>query len=67
MARMRNKYCSNCLQTTHFLDLGDRLICEVCSKRLGAVAAPENGTSASSPAVQGGVPLNAVVREKEKK
>ena len=31
---MRNKYCSNCLQTKRFLDLGDVLVCEKCSKKL---------------------------------
>lgn len=34
MLRMRNKYCSNCLRTTRFLDLGTYLVCESCSKRL---------------------------------
>lgn len=34
MLRMRNKYCSNCLRTTRFLDLGTYLVCEKCSKRL---------------------------------
>jgi DNA-directed RNA polymerase subunit RPC12/RpoP len=31
---MRNKYCSNCLRTQRFLDLGSYLVCERCSKRL---------------------------------
>jgi hypothetical protein len=34
MLRMRNKYCSNCLKTQRFLDLGSYLVCIVCSKRL---------------------------------
>jgi len=42
MLRMRNKYCSNCLKTQRFLDLGDCLVCERCSKRLDrVVSAPE--------------------------
>jgi hypothetical protein len=31
---MRNKYCSNCLRTRRFVDLGGYLVCERCSKRL---------------------------------
>ena len=34
MLRMKNKYCSNCLSTQRFLDLGTCLVCERCSKRL---------------------------------
>ena len=34
MLRTRNKYCSNCLATQRFLDLGTTLVCERCSKRL---------------------------------
>ena len=34
MLRMRNKYCSNCLRTQRFLDLGSYPVCERCSKRL---------------------------------
>jgi hypothetical protein len=42
MLRMRNKYCSNCLKTQRFLDLGNCLVCERCSKRLDCVVpAPE--------------------------
>lgn len=41
MLRMRNKYCSNCLSTQRFLDLGSHLVCERCSKRLYRIA-PEN-------------------------
>lgn len=37
MLRMRNKYCSNCLATQRFLDLGTHLVCERCSKRLDVV------------------------------
>ncbi len=37
MLRMRNKYCSNCLRTQRFLDLGNCLVCERCSKRLDCV------------------------------
>jgi len=32
--KTRNKYCSNCLRTQRFLDLGTYLVCERCSKRL---------------------------------
>lgn len=35
--RMRNKYCSNCLSTQRFLDLGSCLVCERCSKRLDRI------------------------------
>ncbi|MCE9637326.1 MAG: hypothetical protein K8T90_16605 [Planctomycetes bacterium] len=38
MLRMRNKYCSNCLSTQRFLDLGSCLVCERCTKRLERVA-----------------------------
>ena len=34
MLRMRNKYCSNCLCTQRFHDLGTHLVCERCTKRL---------------------------------
>ena len=37
MLRMRNKYCSNCLRTERFLDLGGYLVCERCSKRLDRI------------------------------
>lgn len=37
MLRMKNKYCSNCLSTQRFLDLGTCLVCERCSKRLERV------------------------------
>ncbi len=37
MLRMRNKYCSNCLATQRFLDLGNCLVCERCTKRLDCV------------------------------
>ena len=37
MLRMRNKYCSNCLSTQRFLDLGACLVCERCTKRLERV------------------------------
>jgi DNA-directed RNA polymerase subunit RPC12/RpoP len=37
MLRMHNKYCSNCLRTQRFLDLGSYLVCERCSKRLDRV------------------------------
>jgi hypothetical protein len=39
MLRMRNKYCSNCLRTQRFLDLGSYLVCERCSKRLDRILA----------------------------
>jgi len=35
--RTRNKYCSNCLSTQRFIDLGASLVCERCSKRLEVV------------------------------
>ncbi len=35
--KMRNKYCSNCLCTRRFLDLGNYLVCERCNKRLHRV------------------------------
>jgi hypothetical protein len=38
---MRNKYCSNCLATQRFLDLGTCLVCERCTKRLERVVAPQ--------------------------
>ena len=37
MLRTRNKYCSNCLSTQRFIDLGASLVCERCSKRLEVV------------------------------
>ena len=37
MLNLRNKYCSNCLRTQRFLDLGAYLVCERCSKRLERV------------------------------
>jgi hypothetical protein len=37
MLRLRNKYCSNCLRTQRFLDLGLYLVCEHCSKRLDRI------------------------------
>ena len=37
MLMMRNKYCSNCLKTQRFLDLGSYLVCERCSKRLDRI------------------------------
>lgn len=40
MLKMRNKYCSNCLATQRFLDLGTCLVCERCTKRLERVGAP---------------------------
>jgi hypothetical protein len=46
MLRLINLYCSGCLRTRRFLDLGTHLICEVCSKRLERVV-PR--TDANSP------------------
>jgi len=37
MLRRMNRYCSNCLRTRRFLDLGTHLVCECCSKRLDRV------------------------------
>jgi hypothetical protein len=47
MLMMRNKYCSNCLKTQRFLDLGSYLVCERCSKRLEriGVATSRSGTT----------------------
>src|SRR6185295_7635870 len=48
MLRTRNKYCSNCLKTQRFLDLGNCLVCERCSKRLDrAPAMPERTDGAA--------------------
>lgn len=46
MLRMRNKYCSNCLRTQRFLDLGNCLVCERCSKRLDCVVPVQQRTDA---------------------
>lgn len=56
MLRTRNKYCSNCLATVRFLDLGDHLVCERCNKRL------EIGTGSASrpPATDDRAPRPAV-------
>ena len=40
MLRMRNKYCSVCLSSQRFLDLGAFLVCERCTKRLERVIGP---------------------------
>jgi hypothetical protein len=48
--RMRNKYCSNCLSTQRFLDLGACLVCERCSKRLERVGAVQERAAAERPA-----------------
>ncbi|MDO8628779.1 MAG: hypothetical protein Q7R56_03420 [Nanoarchaeota archaeon] len=32
--RMKEEYCSNCLRTQGFHDLGSHLVCERCTKRL---------------------------------
>ena len=34
MLRQVNCYCSACLRTQRFVSLADRLVCQVCSKRL---------------------------------
>ena len=34
MLRLVNRYCSNCLRTQRFLDLGAHLVCVCCTKRL---------------------------------
>lgn len=49
MLRMKNKYCSNCLSTQRFLDLGTCLVCEHCSKRLERIdkAADRHGAPAA--------------------
>lgn len=49
MLRMRNKYCSNCLSTQRFLDLGTTLVCERCSKRLELVAVPADRAEGTLP------------------
>ena len=37
MLKLLNRYCSICLRTQRFLDLGSHLVCECCSKRLERV------------------------------
>lgn len=59
MLRMRNKYCSNCLSTQRFLDLGACLVCERCSKRLERVGAVADGEVARAPAERPGTILVA--------
>ena len=44
MLRTRNKYCSNCLRTQRFHDLGTHLICERCTKRLDRILPVETRT-----------------------
>ena len=51
MLRMRTKYCSNCLSTQRFLDLGSCLVCERCTKRLERVADPGGGELTMAAAV----------------
>ena len=46
MLRLINLYCSSCLRTQRFLDLGTHLICEVCTKRLERVL-PRRDSSTS--------------------
>ncbi len=48
MLRTQNKYCSNCLSTQRFLDLGSCLICERCSKRLEQEAASDGNTASAT-------------------
>jgi hypothetical protein len=56
MLRTRNKYCSNCLSTQRFLDLGASLVCERCSKRLECAGRAEvSTTDARDVAVSGRV------------
>jgi hypothetical protein len=49
---MRNKYCSNCLATQRFLDLGTCLVCERCTKRLERIvpATEHDAPAAERPA-----------------
>lgn len=35
--RTQNRYCSTCLRTKRFIDLGATLQCSVCAKRLHRV------------------------------
>lgn len=53
MLRMMNKYCSNCLRTQRFLDLGDRLVCETCSKHLYNIGAVASAPDAKPPVSAG--------------
>ena len=41
MLHMQRRYCSSCLSSQHFLDLGSHLLCERCSKRLERLSGPE--------------------------
>ena len=50
MLKILNHYCSNCLRTQRFLDLGYRLVCECCSKYLERVA-PEGDQQEKKKAV----------------
>ena len=34
MSRVNNKYCTQCLRTRRFFEVGDHLICERCRKLL---------------------------------
>ena len=34
MLRLVNRYCSNCLRTQRFVDLGAHLVCVSCTKQL---------------------------------
>jgi len=42
MRRFKLRYCSNCLRTERFLDLGPRLVCVRCSKALWKTHVPAN-------------------------
>ncbi len=51
MLRLLNRYCSNCLRTQRFLDLGSHLVCEHCSKRLERIRPQPVATTAERAAV----------------
>ena len=47
--RMCNKYCSNCLKTQRFHDLGSHLVCERCTKRLERIVADQRKDASAAP------------------
>ncbi len=38
MTRMFNRYCTRCMQTRRFFELGEHYVCERCRKLLHKVA-----------------------------
>lgn len=39
VSRAQNRYCTTCLQTKRFFEVGDTLVCECCRKLLHKVSA----------------------------